>query len=43
LASSNLSVSEIAYYLGFEYPQSLSKLFKQKTSLSPSAFRSSFN
>jgi len=43
LASSSLSVSEIAYYLGFEYPQSLSKLFKQKTSLSPSAFRSSFN
>lgn len=42
LTSSNLSVSEIAYNLGFEYPQSFSKLFKQKTDLSPLEFRNSF-
>jgi AraC family transcriptional regulator, transcriptional activator of pobA len=43
LSTTNLSVSEIAYQLGFEYPQSFSKLFKTKTSLSPVAFRQSFN
>ena len=34
---------EIAYELGFEYPQSFSKLFKTKTNLSPLEFRQSFN
>lgn len=43
LSTSNLSVSEIAYELGFEHPQSFSKLFKQKTSQSPIEFRSAFN
>ena len=43
LSTSNLSVSEIAYELGFEHPQSFSKLFKTKTSLSPLEFRKSFN
>jgi len=43
LSTSNLSVSEIAYQLGFEHPQSFSKLFKAKTQLSPLAFRASFN
>jgi len=43
LASSNLSVSEIAYYLGFEYSQSFNKLFKSKTSITPLEFRASFN
>lgn len=43
LSSSNLSVSEIAYQLGFEFPQSFSRLFKTKTKLSPLAFRQSFN
>jgi AraC family transcriptional activator of pobA len=43
LSTSNLSVSEIAYELGFEYPQSFSRLFKTKTNLSPLAFRQSFN
>jgi len=42
LSSSNLSVAEIAYQLGFEHPQSFNKLFKQKTNQSPVAFRSSF-
>ena len=31
LSTTNLSVSEIAYELGFEHPQSFSKLFKTKT------------
>lgn len=43
LSTTDLSVSEIAYNLGFEHSQSFSKLFKTKTSLSPSAFRQSFN
>jgi AraC-like DNA-binding protein len=43
LSTTALSTSEIAYQLGFEYPQSFSRLFKQKTNLSPSGFRNSFN
>ena len=43
LTTTNLSISEIAYQLGFEYPQSFSKLFKNKTNISPLAFRTSFN
>lgn len=43
LSTTSLSVSEIAYELGFEHPQSFSKLFKIKTSLSPVEFRQSFN
>lgn len=43
LSITSLSVSEIAYELGFEHPQSFSKFFKTKTSLSPLAFRRSFN
>ncbi len=43
LSLTDLTVSEIAYQLGFEHPQSFSKLFKTKTSLSPVEFRRSFN
>ena len=43
LSTSALSVSEIAYELGFEHPQSFSKLFKSKTNVSPLAFRAAFN
>jgi AraC family transcriptional activator of pobA len=43
LSTTDLSVSEIAYQLGFDYPQSFSTLFKTKTSLSPLAFRQTFN
>jgi len=43
LSTTSLSVSEIAYDLGFEYPQSFSKLFKIKTNVSPLEFRKSFN
>lgn len=42
LSTTDLSVSEIAYELGFEHSQSFSKLFKDKTSLSPLEFRQSF-
>lgn len=40
LLNSSYSVSEIAYQLGFEYPQHFSNLFKAKTGYSPRAFRS---
>jgi AraC-like DNA-binding protein len=43
LLLSELSISEIAYQLGFEHPQSFSKLFKSKTHLSPVDYRASFN
>lgn len=43
LSTTDLSVSEIAYELGFEHPQSFSKVFKTKTNLSPLEFRQSFN
>jgi AraC family transcriptional activator of pobA len=43
LSTTSLSVSEIAYELGFEHPQSFSTLFKTKTNFSPLEFRRSFN
>jgi AraC-like DNA-binding protein len=43
LSTSQLTVSEIAYQLGFEYSQSFSKLFKAKTRQTPLEFRQSFN
>jgi AraC-like DNA-binding protein len=43
LSTTNLSVSEIAYELGFEHSQSFNKLFKIKTNQTPLAFRQSFN
>jgi AraC family transcriptional activator of pobA len=43
LSTTDLSVSEIAYELGFEHPQSFSKFFKTKTRLSALEFRQSFN
>ncbi|MFL5744037.1 MAG: helix-turn-helix domain-containing protein [Niastella sp.] len=42
LSTTDHSVSEIAYELGFEHPQSFSKFFKLKTHVSPLAFRRSF-
>jgi AraC family transcriptional activator of pobA len=43
LSTTNLSVSEIAYALGFEHSQSFSTLFKKKTNSSPLEFRQAFN
>ena len=43
LSATNLSISEVAYALGFEHSQSFSKLFKTKTNLSPLEFKRSFN
>lgn len=43
LTTTHLTVSEIAFELGFEHPQSFNKLFKAKTKLSPLEFRQSFN
>ena len=43
LSTTHLTISEIAYELGFEHVPSFSKLFKTRTSQTPLAFRSSFN
>lgn len=43
ISTTSLTISEIAYELGFEHPSSFNKLFKSKTKLSPMAFRQSFN
>lgn len=39
LLNTDNSVGEVAYSLGFEYPQYFSKLFKQKTGLTPGEYR----
>lgn len=39
LLSSTVSVSEIAYDLGFEYPQYFSKMFKKNTGMTPAEYR----
>jgi AraC-like DNA-binding protein len=39
LLNSSESISQIAFDLGFEYPQHFSKLFKSKTKMSPSEYR----
>ncbi|MGU9939731.1 helix-turn-helix domain-containing protein [Empedobacter brevis] len=43
LSTTHLSVSEIAYQLGFEHPQSFHRLFKKFSTLSPLEYRASFN
>jgi AraC family transcriptional regulator, transcriptional activator of pobA len=37
------SISEIAYELGFKYPQHFARLFKQRVGQSPNEYRSSVN
>jgi AraC family transcriptional activator of pobA len=39
----NKSVSEIAYELGFKYPQHFTRLFKQHVGVTPQVYRSSMN
>jgi AraC family transcriptional regulator, transcriptional activator of pobA len=39
----NKSVSEIAYELGFKYPQHFTRLFKQKVGSSPNEYRTKLN
>ena len=39
LLNSTISVSELAYELGFAYPQSFTRLFRKKTGHSPKDFR----
>lgn len=43
LSTTNLSIKQIAYHLGFEYPQSFSTMFKRNTQQTPLQFRASFN
>jgi AraC-like DNA-binding protein len=39
LLSSDKTISELAYTLGFEYPQYFSRLFKSKTGMTPVEYR----
>lgn len=39
MAGSNKTVSQIAYELGFQYPQHLNRIFKKKTGLTPGEYR----
>ena len=39
IIGTNQSISEIAYSLGFEYPQGFNRLFKAKTGMSPKEYR----
>lgn len=41
LAQPNYTISQVAYDLGFEYPQYFSRFFKNKTSISPTEYRNS--
>jgi AraC family transcriptional activator of pobA len=43
LSYTELTVSEIAYQLGFEYPRPLNKQFKNKTGKTPNEYRKLFN
>ena len=43
LSTTELSISEIAFELGFEHSQSFNRLFKAKTNCTPLEFRQSFN
>ncbi|MEO3402762.1 helix-turn-helix transcriptional regulator [Mucilaginibacter sp. CAU 1740] len=43
LTTTSQTVGEVAYRLGFEHPQSFTRLFKIKTKMSPVQFRASFN
>jgi len=40
---SDKTVNEIAYELGFKYPQHFSRLFKKKVGVTPSDYRGSMN
>ena len=39
ILGSDLSISQIAYELGFQYPQHLTRLFKKTTGLTPNEYK----
>ena len=39
LFDANKSISEIAYSLGYKYPQHFTRVFKQRTGLTPNEYR----
>lgn len=42
LISTSMSISEIAYHLGFNYPHHFTRLFKRKSGHTPSEYRESY-
>ncbi|WP_375191157.1 helix-turn-helix domain-containing protein [Chryseobacterium sp.] len=42
LLTTNLSVTEVVYEVGFKFPQSFHKLFQKKVNISPLSFRNQF-
>ena len=42
LLDSDKTIAEVAYDLGFEYPQYFSRLFKKREGISPSQFRAKY-
>jgi AraC-like DNA-binding protein len=42
LLKPNINIADVAYELGFEYPQYFSRLFKKKEGMSPSEYREKF-
>jgi len=43
LSTTSLTVSQVAYQLGFEHPQSFNRMFKTRTNFTPLEFRQAFN
>ena len=43
LLGSDKPIAEIAYSLGFDYPQHFTRLFKKQTGLSPTEYRNQIN
>lgn len=43
IASTHLTISEIAYSLGFQYPQHFGRLFKKQVGMTPNEYRNSAN
>lgn len=43
LLNPNKTISEVAYELGFEYPQYFSRLFKKKVGITPTDYREKYN
>ena len=43
MMDTNKSISEIAYDLGFKYPQHFTRFFKQRIGVAPNEYRAAYN